>query len=133
MSRRSAIILAGVTTALLVALLAAGCGNASRVLKLEASASVDNVKHEATIATHQDVVGNMLMGVVLTHPDGRKELLMTANTGGGSSSYTTDSLPTGEYSYAVYAIPTGPEDARSFPIGSASDSNLVASGTFTVQ
>ena len=120
--------------ALCAASLSTGCGSGSTIVEIKAEASVDNSAHQATISVSEVIDGNALMGVVLTYPDGHVELVTSGNSSGpGSQTWTGADLPSGEYSYRVYAVPAGPDDPSSFPTGQMVETNLAASGTFAIQ
>jgi hypothetical protein len=77
------VCLVAAVTAVCAASLLGGCGNDSKILEIKASSSVDNAAHAATINTSEEIVGNALMWVVLTYPDGHSQLVMSAHISGG--------------------------------------------------
>jgi len=121
-------------SALCAASLLVACGNHSKIVDVRANSSVDNEAHQATINVSDVIDGNALVGVLLTYPDGHKQLVLSGNySGAGSGSVILDDLPIGDYSYKVYAMPAGPDDPSSFPTGQMVEANVAASGAFTIQ
>jgi hypothetical protein len=128
------ICLVAAVTAICAASLLGGCGNGSKILEIKASSSVDNTTHAATIDYSEVIYGNALLWIVLTYPDGHSQLVTSGNfSGAGSGTNTLDNLPSGSYSYKVYATPAGPDDLPTFPSGKMVESNVRASGSFTIQ
>jgi hypothetical protein len=129
------VCIGAIASALFAVLLLPGCGNDSKIVRISASSSVNSDAHEATISVEDVVYGNALVGVVLTYPDGSERMVMSGNdSGAGSSSVTLSDLPSGDYSYRVYATPAGPDDWPSTPMGRmVAEANVVASGIFTIQ
>jgi hypothetical protein len=120
--------------ALCAASLLTGCGSGSKIVEIKATSSVDNHAGQATISVSEVIDGNALVGVVLTYPDGHAELVMSSNsTGSEWGTWVGYDLPSGEYSYKVYATPASPDDPASFPTGQMVETNIAASGTFTIQ
>jgi len=134
-SRIGNVCLAAVVAAFCATWLLTACGNDSRILEITASSSVNNDAHEATISTTELIDGNALVGVVLTYPDGQTRMVMSGNySGSGSGSITLDNLPSGDYSYKVYATPASPDDSPSVLTGKmVAEANVVTSGAFTIQ
>jgi hypothetical protein len=133
-SRIRHLCLAAAAFALCAASLLTGCGSDSIVVEIKANSSVDNNAHQATISVSEVIDGNALVGVALTHPDGHVELVLSGNSSGpGSDTWTGEDLPSGNYSYKVYAVPAGPDDPTSFPTGQMVEANVAASGTFAIQ
>jgi hypothetical protein len=111
-----------------------GCGSSSKIVEIKATASASDDGSGVTISVSEIIDGNALEGVVLAYPDGHVELVMSGNLGApGSSTWTGADLPSGEYSYKVYATPASADDPSSFPTGQVVETNVVASGTFTIQ
>ncbi len=128
------VCLVAAVTAICAASLLGGCGNDSKILEIKASSSVDNTAHAATIDYSEVISGNALVWIVLTYPDGHSQLVTSGNfSGTGSGNVNLDGLPTGSYSYKVYAAPAGPDDQPTFPSGKMVESNVRASGSFTIQ
>jgi hypothetical protein len=128
------VCLVAAVAAICAASLLGGCGNDSKILEIKASSSVDNTAHAATINTSEVIYGNALVWIVLTYPDGHIKLVSSGNlSGAGSGASTLDGLPSGSYSYKVYAAPAGPDDQPTFPSGKMVEANVAASGSFTIQ
>jgi hypothetical protein len=116
--------------------LVAGCGSATEPVmpQLSASASPGPKPGEATISIAASGAGIANSALVLTHPDGHSEVLVTGQYSHADSSESIPSnLSKGAYTYTVYAIPAENQNAPSIGVGYFTADNVVASGAFTIQ
>ena len=127
--------LVAVVAALIAGSLLAGCASGTATMPdLKTGVTVHQTAHRATIHVAASGVGEAFSGIVVTYPDGHRDLLGTATySDGDSSKWRVDNLTAGTYGYAVYAIPAGSGNSGAFPVGEIADQNLMASGTFTIR
>ena len=125
-----------VSAASAVALVAAlsGCASgATGMPQVKTSVSVAPKLRTAAIHISASGAGKAFSGIVLTYPDGHHDLLGTATYSEASSgTWDPSGLPSGSYTYTVYATPAGPNDTGPFPVGRIVKANAVASGTFVI-
>jgi hypothetical protein len=112
-----------------------GCASGvTEMPQLKTSVTLGPKAHSATINVSASGVGGAFSGIVLTYPDGHRRLLGTATySDADSGTWGPEELPSGTYTYTIYATPAGPADMGSFPVGRIVKDNIVASGTFVIQ
>ena len=117
----------------LVAVLSGCASGAADMPQLKTRVTVDKKLHAATIHISASGVGEAFSGIVLTYPDGHRDFLGTATySNGDSGTWGDDHLPSGSYTFTVYATPAGSNDTGSFPVGKIVEDNAVASDTFVI-
>jgi hypothetical protein len=91
--------------------------------------------HEVTFTVSASGDGHGVAEFVLTYPDGHKRVGGVGVLEQGTSlGWTAKQLPSGNYKYAFYAVPTAaPPMAPDFPSGGRTEGNRLSSGTFTIQ
>ena len=115
--------------------LLAGCGSSKPHLPhVTTGVMVGPKPHQATISLTSSGDGYGVAELVLTYPDGHKHVagngVMEDGTGLG---WTPRQLPSGQYGYTFYAVPTSTlhMDAD-FPSDGRTESNIISSGTFAI-
>lgn len=115
--------------------LLAGCGSGDPQLpEVTTGVMVGPQPHKATITVSSSGEGYGVVEVVLTYPDGSRH---AAGVGvlerDLSLGWTTAELPSGQYTYTLYAVPTAtqPIDAD-FPSDGRAEKNIISSGSFTI-
>jgi len=117
----------------LVAVLSGCASGAADMPQLKTRVTVDKKLHAATIHISASGVGEAFSGIVLTYPDGHRDFLGTATySDGDSGTWGDDHLPSGSYTFTVYATPAGSNDTGSFPVGKIVEDNAVASDMFVI-
>jgi hypothetical protein len=107
----------------------AGCGSGTAI---KTSVSVDNSAHQATISYRTG--GDWDIAVLfLTYPNGRREMPLKGNVGGGGANLQTEELSPGNYTYTVYAIPQENRDPRSVRVDEIVGKGLAYTGEFNVR
>jgi hypothetical protein len=127
-------MLALAASALVLVAVPSGCASgAAGMPQIKTSVTVAPKLHMATIHISANGEGKAFAGIVLSYPDGHRDLLGTATYSAASSgTWEPNKLPSGSYAYTVYATLAGPNDTGSFPVGMIVKANVVASGTFVI-
>jgi hypothetical protein len=125
---------AAATSAMLLMVVMPACGSGAATMPhIRTSVTVGQKPHEAAIHVSASGMGKAFAGIVLTYPDGHRELLGTATYSEADSGvWEPSGLPGGSYRYTIYATPAGPNDTGSFPVGKIVKDNAVASGNFVI-
>ncbi len=113
----------------------AGCGSASKATMptFSATATAGPKAHEATVSVTSDGSGTASVAVVLTYPDGHRSVLQSGQWQAmDSGTSTTSDLPTGDYTFTVYAIPDGGQGSAPISAGYFVDKYAVATAKVTV-
>ena len=127
------LVAASMSALTLVAVLSGCASGATNMPQLKTRVTVDKKLHAATIHISASGVGEAFSGIVLTYPDGHRDFLGTATySDGDSGTWGDDHLPSGSYTFTVYATPAGSNDTGSFPVGKIVEDNAVASDTFVI-
>lgn len=114
------------------ALALAACGGSAGMPQFKVSVTVGPQANRATISVIASGSGEAMADVVLTYPGGSKQELVSAHyKDGGSTRFFNEGLPKGRYTYTVWAIPGGANDAM-FPMGDRVKQNVVASPSFVI-
>ena len=127
-----AIIVAGLCV--LPAALAACGSSAPHLPKVTTGVGVGPRPHEATINLRSSGSGYGVAEFILTYPDGHKRFGGAGVLEDGTSlGWTLKQLPSGDYGYTFYAVPSAtPPMAPDFPKGADTEKNILSSETFTI-